>query len=218
MLDGQGEMLKPYVPRLLIEWVRSSRRRALPRGRRLARIRRHLRLHRAHGASRAPREDRRRAVARHARRRLQGAARRGVQLGRRTVQVGRRRAAPALRGPGHEAAGSPCDLGDAANDRAGRPDPCRRRHRDAPDVDRDHNGDDRLLHSGERAPRAPGRRAGADRDRVDRSGRGRRRDRDQPCARRPARPGVRRPAEGGRRSCSSLRRTSSGSAHRTSAR
>ena len=65
-----NELLKPYVPRLVINWLRDDAGRSPPGARELAALRRHLGLHRAHGTPRPQGEDRRRADARHPRRGL----------------------------------------------------------------------------------------------------------------------------------------------------
>ena len=133
-VGGDGEALRPYVPRLLVEWLRD---RPVERWREVdgtARLRRHLRLHHADRAARPQGPDRRRGDERHPQRDLRGAAGGRVRGRRRAGEVGRRRGAAALRGRRPRAARGAGGVPDAAGPARGRPDQRRRPARHAADV------------------------------------------------------------------------------------
>ena len=120
-------------------------------------------------------------------------------------------------GPDHERARR-ARLGDAADDRPGRPAARRRRDADAADVRRDRDRDVPLLHDRQRPSRAADRRAGRDRDGRD-GGRSPTPARSASAARSPRspRPGLRRAARRSGALCSPRRPRSSGGRRRTSA-
>ena len=182
-LEGEGEKLKPYVPRLLIEWVRES-----PASTYRARDGSLAFVDISGFTALTERLARRGKIGAELLRDtldgvFSGAPRRGVRVGRRAAQVGRRRApAPVRRArppraaplapPGRCSARSSGSAGSAS---AGGTVALRMSVGIA-------TGHDRLLHGRERPPRAADRRPDRDRDRPDGGGRGRGRDRAQPDA------------------------------------
>ena len=110
-LDQDSLVLRPYVPRSRLDWLRNTPRDLGDRGH--PRLRRHLRLHPADRAPVTQGEDRRRGDERPARCLLRRVAGRCVRLRRRGREMGRGRRPPPLRRRQHAARACRAALRDA---------------------------------------------------------------------------------------------------------
>ena len=215
---GQGDVLKPYVPRLLIEWVRDSPE--IP----YRQVEGSLAFVDISGFTALTERLARRGKvgAEILRDTLDGVFNalldEAYLWGAGLIKWGGDALLLLYDGPGHEARAARAawemqrTIERVGRLRVG----CR--HRDASDVDRDHDRADRLLHGRERPSGAARRRAGRDGNGRDRGRRGRRRDRPQSRARASPRRFVCRAAEGRRSCCSSRPRRPSSIRRRTSGR
>ena len=193
-----AETLKPYVPRLLDRLAEGDARRAAPGGRRVARLRRHLRA-----SPRSPSgwHARGRSAPELMRDTLDGVFTalldEAYDWGAGLLKWGGDALLLLFDGPGHAAARRARVLGDAADDRAGRAAPGPWRHGTLRMSIGITTGRLDFFIAGQRAPRTSRSPARRHRDGHDRGDRRCRRDRHQPRACRPARPVVRRTVQGG---------------------